>query len=69
MNDNYVINETRDIYESLEPLESLCFVYRLLDLIVNGLTYEIETEKDKKEYNTLTTCLLSIKDLLKNEVL
>lgn len=64
MNDSYVINETRDIYESLEPIESLYFVYHLLDLIVNGLQYELETEKDKKEYNTLTTCLLSIKNII-----
>lgn len=65
MNDYYVMNETRDIYESLEPMESLYFVYNLLDLILNGLQYELETEKDKKNYNTLTTCLLSIRDIIK----
>jgi len=69
MNNSYVISETRDIYESLEPIESLYFVYHLLDLIVNGMQYELETEKDKKEFNSLTTCLLTIKGIIEsNEI-
>lgn len=67
MNDNYVINETRDIYESLETIDSLKFVYELLKLIVNGLTYEIETMQDKIDYKNLNNCLETIEIILKRE--
>lgn len=67
MNNNYIQNETLDIYNSLEPIESLQFVYCLLELILNGLQFELETDKDTKNYNTLTTCLLSIKQILESE--
>lgn len=67
MNKDYIINETRDIFESLETIESLQFVYELLDLILQEIGFNLDTEKDKKDYNTLTTCLLSIKEILKEQ--
>ena len=67
MSDNYVINETRDIYESLEMIDSLKFVYELLKLIVNSLTYETETVQDKIDYKNLNNCLKTIENILKRE--
>lgn len=64
---NYVKNKTRDIYESLETIDSLKFVYELLKLIVNGFTYEVETMQDKEDYKNLNNCLETIENILKKE--
>lgn len=66
MNNNYIINETNDIFESLGSYDSLCFVYNLLNLILNDIQYNIENDIDKKDYNRLTTCFLNLKEVLKN---
>lgn len=60
---DYQINLLENIYsDDLERLKAITYG---LEYILNGMEYNLETNEDKKDYNTLTTCLLSLKEIVK----
>lgn len=65
MNNNYINNECNDIFESLELIDSLKFVNCLLEKITNEISNNIETNKNKYDFNRLTTCQITISDIIK----
>lgn len=51
MNDNYIKCETRDIFNSLDLIDSFDFCYQLLDKIINSQCYiEIENDLEHLDY-------------------
>lgn len=62
---DYQIKLFEDIYTN--DLERLKAINYGLDYILNNIQFNLETPKDKKNYNTLTTCFLKISDIIKEE--
>lgn len=70
MNEYYINNECNDIFESLELIDSLKFVNCLLEKIINEVSNNLESDKDKYNFNKLTTCQITISDIIReNEVI
>lgn len=65
MNDNYIKNETRDIYESLEKIECMEFINCLLGHIIAGVDYNDKID-DKIDYNEEVKELEEIKRKIEN---
>lgn len=65
MNNDYIINETTDIYESLGSYDSLKFVFHLLDIICNDIENECESDEDIKNLEKLEKSLILIEEVLK----
>lgn len=60
---DYQINLLENTYnDDLERLKAITYG---LEYILNGIENNLETSEDKKDYNTLTTCLLSLKEIVK----
>ena len=60
---DYMVNLLENTYnDDLERLKGLCYG---LDYILNGMEYNLESYKDTYNYNKLTTCLLLIKEIIK----
>lgn len=62
---DYQVKLLEDVYN--DDLERLKALYYGLDHILNSIQNNIETDTDTKNYNTLTTCFLSIGDIIKQE--
>lgn len=67
MSDSYIrdyqVNLLAKTYnDDLERLKAITYG---LEYILNGMEYNLETDDDKKDYNTLTTCLLNLKEIVK----
>lgn len=62
---DYIVNLLDNVYN--DDLERLKALYYGLDYILNSIQNNIETDTDAKNYNTLTTCFLSIGDIIKQE--
>lgn len=60
---DYIINLLENTYNN--DLERLYAIYCGLDYILNNLRYNQETNEDIYNYNRLTTCLITIKEILK----
>lgn len=65
MNDNYIRNECLDIFESLEPLDSLKFAYNLIELVNCAIKNEAETKKDFKSLNELNKVSTKLFNIIK----
>lgn len=61
---DYIINLLENTYN--DDLERLHAVYYGLEYILNDLQYNQETNEDIYNYNKLTTCLITIKEILKD---
>lgn len=66
MNINYIRNEAADIVESLEPLEALEMALAIIEQVTNGLEFELVSNSDKKNYNTLATIEMQLNELIKD---
>ena len=59
----YQVKLLEDTYsDDLERLKAITYG---LEYILDGMEYNLETNEDKKHYNTLTTCLLNLKEIVK----
>lgn len=62
---DYQIKLLEDTYcDDLERLKSLCYG---LEYILNGMENNIETNDDQYNYNRLTTCLLTMQEIIEEE--
>ena len=62
---DYIINLLDDTYsDDLERLKALNYG---LDDLLNRLSNNLETNKDKYKYNRLTTCYITIKNIIDEE--
>lgn len=61
---DYIINLLENTYN--DDLEKLYAIYYGLEYILNDLQYNQETNKDIYNYNRLTTCSITIKEILKD---
>lgn len=59
---DYILNLLDNTFSN--DLERLKAIYYGLDDIISSLTLNAETNEDKKTLNTLTTCLLSINEII-----
>lgn len=62
---DYQINLLENTYSN--DLERLKAINYGLDYILNNLQYNLETSEDTKKYNSLTTCYLTIKEIIESE--
>lgn len=61
---DYQINLLENTYG--DDFERLNAIYYGLDYILNNLQYNQETNEDIYNYNRLTTCLITVKEILKD---
>lgn len=62
---DYMINLLENTYS--DDLERLKAIYYALEYITMGKEYDVETDNEKKNLNTLTTCLLNVKEIIDEE--
>lgn len=62
---DYAINLLENTYD--DDLERLKAISYGLDYILNGMEYNLENNNDKRNYNKLVTCLLTIEEIIKEE--
>lgn len=62
---DYQINLLQNIYT--DDLERLKAINYGLDYILNNLQYNLETAEETKKYNSLTSCFLTIKEIIESE--
>ena len=68
-NDEMLENEAYQINFDFTPLEQLKLAKNIIDLVCGDIMYNLETNEDKKDSNTLTTISLQLKEIIKrNEV-
>ena len=67
MLDSYIRDYQTNLLENIysDDLERLKAITYGLEYILNGMECNLETNDDKKDYNTLTTCLLNLKEIVK----
>lgn len=69
INDDTLRNEAFQIRDDFTLLEQLKLAHNIIDLIINDLQYNLETNDDKKSFNTLITTELQLNEIIKrNEV-
>lgn len=62
---DYILNLFNNSYNNtLERLKAISYG---LDSILNELQYEQETNEDIYNYNKITTCLLTINEIIKEQ--
>ena len=66
MLDSYIRDYQVKLLENTynDDLERLKAIAYGLEYILNGMEYNLETNEDKKDYNTLTTCLMKLKEII-----
>lgn len=62
---DYQINLLENTYSN--DLERLKAINYGLDYILNNLQYNLETAEETKKYNSLTSCFLTIKEIIESE--
>ena len=62
---DYQINLLENTYSN--DLERLKAINYGLDYILNNLQYNLETAEEIKKYNSLTSCFLTIKEIIESE--
>ena len=67
MSDSYIryyqVKLLEDTYsDDLERLKAITYG---LEYILDGMEYNLETNEDEKNYNELTTCLMKLKEIVK----
>ena len=62
---DYQINLLQNIYT--DDLERLKAINYGLDYILESIQNNVETAEDTKKYNSLTTCYLTIKNIIDSE--
>lgn len=68
-NDEMLENEAYQINLDFTLLEQLKLAKNIIDLVYGDIMYNLETNEDKKDSNTLTTISLQLKEIIKrNEV-
>lgn len=61
----YIVNLLENTYtDSLERLKAISYG---IESILESIEQNIETNNDKSNYNKLTTCLLTINEIIKEE--
>lgn len=69
INDDTLLNEAFQIRYDFTLLEQLKLAHNIIDLIINDIQYNLETNDDKKSFNTLITTELQLNEIIKrNEV-
>lgn len=69
INDDTLRNEAFQIRYDFTLLEQLKLAHNIIDLIINDIQYNLETNDDKKSFNTLITTELQLNEIIKrNEV-
>jgi hypothetical protein len=69
INDDTLQNEAFQIRDDFTLLEQLKLAHNIIDLIINDIQYNLETNDDKKSFNTLITTELQLNEIIKrNEV-
>lgn len=69
MNDDTLLNEAYQIRDDFTLLEQLKLARNIVELIINDSQYDLETNDDKKDFNTLITTELQLNEIIKrNEV-
>jgi hypothetical protein len=69
INDDTLLNEAFQIRDDFTLLEQLKLAHNIIDLIINDIQYNLETNDDKKSFNTLITTELQLNEIIKrNEV-
>lgn len=69
INDDTLRNEAFQIRDDFTLLEQLKLAHNIIDLIINDIQYNLETNDDKKSFNTLITTELQLNEIIKrNEV-
>lgn len=59
---DYMVSLLENTYS--DDLERLKAIYYALEYITIGKEYEAETDNEKKNLNTLITCLIGIKEIV-----
>lgn len=65
MNDDTLLNEAYQIRDDFTPLEQLKLARNIVELIINDSQYDLETNDDKKDFNTLITTELQLNEIIK----
>nr|DAZ75990.1 MAG TPA: hypothetical protein [Caudoviricetes sp.] len=69
INDDTLQNEAFQIRDDFTLLEQSKLAHNIIDLIINDIQYNLETNDDKKSFNTLITTELQLNEIIKrNEV-
>ena len=69
INDDTLLNEAFQIRDDFTPLEQLKLARNIIELIINDSQYELETNDDKKDFNTLITTELQLNEIIqRNEI-
>lgn len=70
INDDTLLNEAFQIRDDFTLLEQLKLAHNIIELIINDIQYNLETNDDKKDFNTLITTELQLNKIIKrNEVI
>lgn len=66
MLDSYIRDYQVKLLENTysDDLERLKAITYGLEYILDGMEYNLETNEDEEEYNTLTTCLMKLKEIV-----
>lgn len=62
---DYQVNLLENTYS--DDFERLKAINYGLDYILNNLQYNLETAEETKKYNSLTSCFLTIKEIIESE--
>lgn len=67
MENSYIRDYTYNLLENTfdNDFERLKSIYYSLEYLLNDLQYNQETDEDIYNYNRLTTCLITIKEIIK----
>ena len=65
INDNTLLNEAFQIRDDFTLLEQLKLAHNIIKLIINDIQYNLETNDDKKDFNTLITTELQLNEIIK----
>ena len=69
INDDTLLNEAFQIRDDFKLLHKLKLAHNIIDLKINDIQYNLETNDHKKSFNTLITTELQLNEIIKrNEV-
>jgi len=66
MENSYIKGYVETLFNTIDSeFDQLKAIYYSLDLLINSLQFNLETNQDKYTYNRLTTCFLTIEKIIK----
>lgn len=65
MKEETIFNKALNVYEDNTAFDNLILIKDLIGLLTDEIGLALENTKDIKTFNTLSTCLLNINEIIK----